>query len=93
MKPFNLILSVIAGLVMFISAAFAVDARYALHVEFAQLSERLDQKILRDKADGLTRRIWSLQDRYGKTCGTEKEQCRELREELDEIRRKQKAKG
>ena len=103
MKKINTLIAISIGLTTIIGAAFTVDSRYAkladvdsISAYIASVDDRLDIKILKDRADALQSRMWKLEDRYGmdiiKMPAGVREQYRELKKEFDEIMEKIKGK-
>ena len=89
----NLIAKITAGLVlisMIGGGAWYADDRFAKQEYVETVAGRLDTKILEDRAYRLRQRIWALEDRYGPNCGKRRDECRRLKYELDQIRRKLK---
>jgi gas vesicle protein len=77
--------------------AFSVDGRYAKVDDIQQVQEkvkkvetRLDNKILKDRANLIQERIWKYEDRYeGRTTpDTIKDVIRDLEKELSDINKK-----
>lgn len=65
---------------------FWIDSRYALSEELKKTQQRLDYKIISDRANSLQERIWKIEDRCkgGKTDQTTAEELRSLKKQLDE---------
>jgi hypothetical protein len=64
----NKILAILAGVITVgsvVTMLFAFDSRYAKAEYVAQIENRLDTKIKKDRADMLQERMWRLEDRYG----------------------------
>jgi hypothetical protein len=64
---------------------FAFDARYAKTEYVTQIEQRLDAKILKDRADALQERMWRLEDRYGCDEAQRMDEYRRLKIERDMI--------
>lgn len=76
-----------------LGATFFIDSRYAQSADVQMIEQRLDQKIIQDKADNLQQRIWKLEDRFGseKNMKSEvKDVYRELKEDLKKLELKLK---
>jgi len=104
MGSYKSIIAAIIGIGTVVGTAFTVDSRYAKSAEvdsisayIASVDDRLDIKILKDRADALQSRMWKLEDRYGmdiaKMPDDVREQYRELKKEFDEIMEKIKGKA
>jgi hypothetical protein len=87
----------VLGCVTLMGTAFSVDGRYAKTDDIQQVQEkvkkvetRLDNKILKDRANLIQERIWKYEDRYeGKTMPKSiKEVVRDLETELTDINKK-----
>ena len=66
------------------------DTRYASAGDVRAIELRLEQKILSDQLRDLEHRIWTIEERYGKTLGNAsnkdaREELKRLRNERDEI--------
>lgn len=59
---FLVVLLTISGVV---GVIYSLDGRWAKAEEVVLLAQRLDMKILGDKADRLQSRIWAIEDRHG----------------------------
>ena len=84
------ILALLLGCITLMGTAFSVDARYAKQDQVKKVQEsvkkvetRLDNKILKDRANLLQERIWKYEDRYDgrKMPDTIKEVVRDLQKE------------
>lgn len=91
------IVALVLGCVTLMGTAFSVDGRYAKTDDIQQVQEkvkkveiRLDNKILKDRANLIQERIWKYEDRYeGKTMPKSiKEVVRDLETELTDINKK-----
>jgi len=91
------IVALAIGCITLMGTAFSVDGRYAKADDIQQVQEkvkkvetRLDNKILKDRANLIQERIWKYEDRYEgrKTPDTIKEVIRELEKELSDINKK-----
>jgi hypothetical protein len=81
------ILAILAGVITVgsvVTMLFAFDSRYAKTEYVAQIENRLDTKIKKDRADMLQERMWRLEDRYG--CDAKKtDEYRRLESERQTI--------
>ncbi len=77
-----------------VGSAFTIDSRYAKNVDVYELQfdiqvvdQRLNLKLLKDRADALQERIWKYTDRYEDKVMPEtvKEMVRDMQKEYDEI--------
>jgi len=91
------IVALAIGCITLMGTAFSVDGRYAKAGDIQQVQEkvkkvetRLDNKILKDRANLIQERIWKYEDRYEgrKTPDTIKEVIRDLEKELSDINKK-----
>ena len=89
--------ALLIGCLSLMGTAFSVDARYAKVDDVQQVQDkvkkvetRLDNKILKDRANLIQVRIWKYEDRYEgkKMPDTIKEVVRDLQKELDDINKK-----
>jgi len=92
LKKLATILGIIISLSIVISIMTKVDGRYAKAKETKQyiqrVEQRLDIKILEDRANALRERIWSLEDRYNNINEMPqeiKDEYRRLKEEREKI--------
>ncbi len=85
----NKLLPVIGSLIVLIGTVFGIyfyfEARYALAEELKKTQQRLEQKIVGDRANQIQDRIWKLQDRMEerKPTASEKEELRVLQYEKE----------
>lgn len=64
MKKTQIVCGTIVALITITGALFAVDHRYAKTCDVELVSVRLELKILQDRLNEITDRIWKLEDRY-----------------------------
>lgn len=99
MRKAGLWLAVLVGVTTLIGAAFTFDGRYAKAQEMDEIKnyveavqERLDLKILKDRATLLQERIWAIQDKFGYDVQDYPEemkiQYRDYKKEHDDIMEK-----
>lgn len=81
------IASVVAIIMALSSSYVYIDNRYALAADLAQVSDRLEFKIVEDKLNSVQQRIWMLQDRYEErpTPKTVEEELRELQRHKEKL--------
>jgi len=95
----NTLIAVVVGFSTMMGTAFTIDSRYAKVGEMSevneyvqQVDERLELKILKDRADAIQERMWKIEDRYGmdvaKMPEDKRDQYRKLKKEYDEIMEK-----
>ena len=95
----NTLIAVVVGFSTMMGTAFTIDSRYAKVGEMSevneyvqQVDERLELKILKDRADAIQERMWKIEDRYGMDVAEmpedKRDQYRKLKKEYDEIMEK-----
>ena len=95
----NTLIAVVVGFCTMMGTAFTIDSRYAKVGEMSevneyvqQVDERLELKILKDRADAIQERMWKIEDRYGMDVANmpedKRDQYRKLKKEYDEIMEK-----
>ena len=95
----NTLIAVAVGFCTMMGTAFTIDSRYAKVDEMSevneyvqQVDERLELKILKDRADAIQERMWKIEDRYGMDIADmpedKRDQYRKLKKEYDEIMEK-----
>ena len=95
----NTLIAVVVGFCTMMGTAFTIDSRYAKVDEMSevneyvqQVDERLELKILKDRADAIQERMWKIEDRYGMDIAEmpddKRDQYRKLKKEYDEIMEK-----
>ena len=95
----NTLIAVAVGFCTMMGTAFTIDSRYAKVGEMSevneyvqQVDERLELKILKDRADAIQERMWKIEDRYGMDIAEmpddKRDQYRKLKKEYDEIMEK-----
>ena len=82
MKKILMALALITSIAAVVGVGARLDARYARASVVSAVSERLDNKILRDRRDALQERLWSLEDRHAERFWTDKGRAHEDIEEL-----------
>jgi len=89
-------IALLIGLTTLVGTMFALDNRYAKTEDISdiesyveQIDQRLELKILKDRANAVQERMWKIEDRYGmevaKMSEEVRDQYRELKKEYDEI--------
>ena len=91
-------LAFVIALTTLVGTAFTVDNRYAKQTQttakidsveqtIQKVEQRLDKKILKDRADVLQERIWKYEDRYEDKPMPDsiKEVIRDLQKEFDDV--------
>ena len=92
-------IALLIGLTTLVGTMFALDNRYAKTEDISdiesyveQIDQRLELKILKDRANAVQERMWKIEDRYGmevaKMSEEVRDQYRELKKEYDEIMQK-----
>ena len=92
-------IALLIGLTTLVGTMFALDNRYAKTEDLSdiesyveQVDQRLELKILKDRANAVQERMWKIEDRYGMEVAKMSEevrgQYRELKKEYDEIMQK-----
>lgn len=66
---------------------YLVEDRYAPKTEVAELAGAVSDLRLSIRLDALQRRLWSLQEKFGPSCGPAAPECRALHAEIDQIKR------
>lgn len=92
-EHYKLVALLFASLTTILSSAFFIDARYAQSADVQLIEQRLDEKIVQDRADNLQERIWKLEDRFGSEKNMKqevKEVYRQLKEDLKKLEQKLK---
>ena len=90
---YKLIAVLVTSIATILSSAFFIDARYAQSAEVQLVEQRLDQKIIQDRADNLQQRIWKFEDRFGSESKMKqeiKDEYRQLKEDLQKLEQKLK---
>ena len=88
---YKLVALLITSIATILSSAFFIDARYAQSAEVQLIEQRLDQKIIQDRADNLQQRIWKLEDRFGSESKMKqeiKDEYRQLKEDVQKLKQK-----
>jgi hypothetical protein len=82
--------SILALLAMLLTGFFWVDKTYARNDTVQQLNQRFELKLASDTLQGVTARIWQLEDRLEARPNdtTAKEELRKLRAEKGSIERR-----
>ena len=99
MEKSNILIGIILGACTMVGTAFTIDNRYAKTSDMAdvneyvqQVDQRLEVKILKDRANALQERMWKIEDRYGddvsKMPKDKRDQYRKVKKEYDEIMEK-----
>ncbi len=93
-KKLSTIIGLILALITLIGVIYTYDQSKAKASDLMLTNQRLDQKIMDDRADRVQERIWKLEDRYEnkKMEQVIKDEYRLLQEELDKIKGKSKQK-
>jgi len=82
MKKTQLIIAILLGLLALGGAATKFESRYARAEVLEAVSERLDNKILRDRRDDLEERLWKLENRHAERFWEDKGRAHADIEEL-----------
>jgi len=82
MKKVLMILALVTSIAAVVGIGAKLDARFAKADVVSAVSERLDNKILRDRRDAIQERLWKLEDRHAEGFWADKGRAHDDIEEL-----------
>lgn len=71
MKRILMALALVTSIAAVVAIGASLDQRYAKADTVSAVSERLDNKILRDRRDAIQERLWKLEDRHSEGFWTD----------------------
>jgi len=81
-KKVLMILVLVTSIAAVVGIGAKLDARFAKADVVSAVSERLDNKILRDRRDAIQERLWKLEDRHAEQFWADKGRAHKDIEEL-----------